>query len=147
MGAKYVAWSVVERTTETELQLIASGMLWAPDIGDTQHYGQLFLFRCLFEQLVEHTEKEHSAVHWIGERFVHQGSIGHGQSSEEINLRLATMKSVMPYMYMVRNTDWKTWFKRNSGDRTTDRVFVVPTPHQADAAGIACYGAAKCFGQ
>ena len=143
MGSKYLAWSIVERRGE-ELVPVHSGMLYCPPIGDTKSFGQLFLFRCLFEQFALVDMPAMGVSHWIAERFVHQGMMGHSQSSEEINLRLATMKAVIPQMYMVRNTDWKSWFKRIT-TVAADEFFVTPTPHQADSSGIACYGAAKCF--
>lgn len=143
MGSKYVAWSIIQRQCDN-LVLLNSGMLYCPPIGETKAFGDLFLFRCLFEQLALVDMREEGVSRWIAERFVHQGMTGHSQSSEEINLRLATMKAAIPSLYMVRNTDWKSWFKRTTS-KTTDEFFLTPTPHQADSTGIACFGAAKCF--
>lgn len=145
MGGKYVAWYVMERQDE-EFVPYAFGTIHCPDIGPTKDFGQLFQFRCLFETFVFQDLADMGVKHAIAERFVYQGRMGHGQSAEEINLRLATMKSVLPNLYMVRNTDWKTWFRRITGMDAPDFYRTV-TPHQGDAGGIALYGSVKCFGQ
>lgn len=133
-GRSYIAWAVVRGTVEDGFKLYRHGFIYPPDIGATGNFGSsLLLWDGFFDQFLRGDLKVDA---FAVERFVKMmGSAG--SSSEDVNLRVARM--VRPNGFLVRNVDWKSWMKRYGHPDGAPALFKTPTPHEADAAGIAMY--------
>lgn len=133
-GRSYIAWAVIQGNLESGFSLYRHGFIYPPDLGSTAHFGSsLLLWDGFFENfLVNDLQPDAFAV----ERFIKmQGSAG--SAAEDVNLRVARM--VRPNGFLVRNVDWKSWMKKKIHPDGAPGVFRTPTPHEADAAGIALY--------
>lgn len=133
-GRSYTAWAVLRGTARDGFELYRHGLLFPPDIGATKTFGRsLPYWGSFFQVFIEFDLKPHI----IGiERFVYRPG-GQGQGAEDINLRIPAM--IDPRTYLVRNTDWKRYFTKYVCSEGTLPYFGTPTPHEADAAGIAMY--------
>lgn len=136
MGRKYIAWAVVRGTYTTGFTLYRHGLLYPPDIGDTSTFGTSLPFWTGF--FWTFVSRDLKPVAFGVERFVYRPG-GQGSGSEDINLRIPGM--VGPNAHLIRNTEWKSWFKRNVDADGSAHFFGTPTDHEADAAGIALYTA------
>jgi hypothetical protein len=136
-GRNYVAWAVLRGSPEDGFVLHRHGLLFPPDLGETSIYGtSLLLWAFFFEWFVLNDIRPTA---WAVERFTYRPG-SEGASSEDINIRLPGMTG--PGAFLVRNTDWKSWFHDNvkaKEDGGTHSFFHTPTPHEADAAGMALY--------
>lgn len=133
-GRNYVAWAVLRGSTDVGFMLHRHGTLMLPDIGDTASFGRSLKFwEMFFEWFLL---KDLRPTAWAVERFTYRPG-SQGQGAEDINLRLPGMSG--PGVFLVRNTDWKSWFHRTVKEEGTQSFFRTPTPHEADAAGIALY--------
>jgi len=142
MGRNYVAWAVVRGSLDQGFQLHRHGLLYPPDLGSTKNFGHTLTYWSHFFWMFLTLDLK---PHGYGvERFVYRPG-GQGAGAEDINLRLAGMMS--PAGFLVRNTDWKTWFKRNVDSEGSLHYFRTPTEHEADAAGIALYTASVLWGR
>jgi hypothetical protein len=134
MGRNYVAWALIEGNQQDGYIVERHGMMYPPEIGDTFSFGRgLTLWSGFFLTFLREDLQADAAA---AERFVKMKG-GAGASAEDINLRIAGM--VSPGTWLVRNVDWKTWFKRNVHPEGAPAFFSMPTEHEADAAGIAFY--------
>lgn len=135
-GRKYVAWAVVVGLPSTGFRLYRHGLIYAPEMGDTWSFGRSLRFWESFFHMFMTRDLRVDA--WVVERFKNQaGRAGLGAASEEINLQIPAMSG--PAARLVRNTDWKAWFKRYVHPEGAPAYFATPTPHEADAAGLALY--------
>jgi hypothetical protein len=135
-GRDYVAWASVVGDLETGFSLERHGILYPPTLGNTKHFGgSLHFWSCAFGIFLR--EDLQPSIYGI-ERFVYTPG-GKGGGSEDINLRLPGMWGVGAHY--VRNTDWKSWFKRNVDKEGAQHHFRLGTPHESDSAGIATYTA------
>jgi hypothetical protein len=135
MGRNYVAWATVRGTFNSGFHLHRHGFLFPPELGSTYEFGStLNKWSNIFSWFVV---KDLNADAWAAERFVYRPG-GQGSGAEDICLRLGAM-GVPSDGHMVRNTDWKSWFKRSVSPNGTQAFFCTPTEHEADAAGIALY--------
>lgn len=133
-GRNYVSWAVIRGNVHKGFRLKRHGFIYPPDIGSTANFGSsLRLWASFFEVFLRKDLKPDA---FAVERFIKmQGSAG--SAAEDVNLRVAHM--VAPDGYLVRNVDWKSWMKRHIHPDGAPAVFKTPTPHEADAAGIALY--------
>lgn len=133
-GRAYIAWAVLEGSTSEGWTLARHGFIYPPDLGSTSNFGSsLMLWDGFFDIFVR---EDLQASYFAVERFIKmQGSAG--SAAEDVNLRVARM--VRPNGFLVRNVDWKSWMKRMVHPEGAPAVFKTPTPHEADAAGIAFY--------
>lgn len=138
MGRKYVAYAVLEYSDDVGYEVVRHGLMFPPDIGGTADFGRsLKQWENEFQMFVRHDLE----VSLYGvERFTYRPG-SQGQSSEEINLRIVGMQG--PGSSNIRNTDWKSWFKREVHSGGAEEFFSFPTPHECDAAGIGLYTACK----
>lgn len=142
MGRNYIAWAVVEGNEVDGWSLVRHGTLYPPDLGDTANYGQcLRFFSWFFEWFVIN---DMDVDYYGAERFIKMKG-GAGTASEDINMYLGQM--VLPHSRNVRNTDWKSWFKRHVHPDGAPAFFSTPTSHEADASGIALYTAQVLVGR
>ena len=139
-GRKYIAWALICGNADTGFELERHGLLYPPDLGDTKSFGMsLRLWDSFFWAFVRGDLQPMA----MGiERFTYRPG-GTGGGSEDINLRLPAMMGHSSYL--IRNTEWKSWFKRNVHKEGSEEYFGLPTPHEADAAGIALYTASVLF--
>jgi hypothetical protein len=134
MGRNYVAWATVRGTAQHGFRLHRHGMLYGPELGDTATFGRSLTFWPSFFQHFVYNELGVKA--YAAERFTYRPG-GAGGASEEINIQIAGMGG--PGGHLVRNTDWKSWFKKHVHADGAPGFFHTPTTHEADAAGIALY--------
>ena len=134
MGSKYVAWSVLRYSAEFGWEPDRHGIIYPPSIGDTFDFGNnLGLWNTFFCHFV----KEDLNVDAYGvERFTYRPG-SQGQSSEAINLQLPGMRGLNSFL--IRNTEWKSWFKRTVSKDGAEAFYGMSTPHECDASGIALY--------
>ena len=134
MGRNYVAFALIAGNQHDGYCVERHGMMYPPEIGDTFNFGRgLTLWSGFFQTFVrDDLQADASAV----ERFVKMKG-GMGASAEDINLRVAHMAG--PGVWLVRNVDWKAWFKRAVHPEGAPAFFSMPTEHECDAAGIAYY--------
>ncbi len=138
MGRKYVAFSVLEYTEELGYTPVRHGLIFPPDIGDTDNFGySLKQWEYEFQNFVENDLEV--SLYGI-ERFTYRPG-SQGQSAEEINLRIVGMQGTGSVN--IRNTEWKSWFKRNVCADGAEAFYGFSTPHECDAAGIGLYTAVK----
>lgn len=137
VGCNYVAWAVLRGSVNSGFSLYRHGLLTTPDLGETEVFGtSLGHWHHFFEWFVL---KDVRPTAWAVERFTYRPG-SQGSSSEDINIQIPAMTG--PGAFLVRNTEWKTYFhnnvlsKENGG---TQGFFHTPTPHEADACGIALY--------
>jgi hypothetical protein len=134
MGRNYISFAVMRTVTNDEIVLLRYGFIELPDIGDTKHFGtNLLVWRHFFEWFVRFDVRPDVIC---AERFTYRP--GTGQAAEEINLFLAQMAGLNTHF--VRNTDWKGWLKKTIKTDNWQKYFGTPTPHEADAIGLAAYG-------
>ena len=134
MGRNYVAWAVVRGSFTAGFSLYRHGLIYDQPIGDTLNFGGSLNAWRGFLDVFKALDLKPTAC--AAERFVYRPG-SQGQSAEEINLRLSAMKD--ENTFLVRNTDWKSWFKRSVNKNGSLAHFRTPTEHEADAAGIALY--------
>lgn len=135
-GRKYIAWAVVTEYNQGEWSLSRHGLIYPPPLGNTKSFGHTTrMWSYMFDVFMEY-DLDVSAFGI--ERFVYTPG-GRGSGSEDINLRLPGMSRVGSHL--IRNVDWKVWFKKNVNSEGAYEHFGTPTPHEADAAGIALYTA------
>ena len=140
MGRNYIAWAVVRGTFDTGFELHRHGLLYPPDLGSTKHFGvSLGYWSSFFRMFV--TEDLQTSVYGV-ERFVYRPG-SQGAAAEDINLRITGMTGVG--CSLIRNVEWKSWFKRHVDAEGSQHYFRLPTGHEADAAGIALYTASVLF--
>ncbi len=136
-GRNYVAWAVLRGSVDSGFSLYRHGLLLLPDLGPIGEFGRsLSFWRSFFEWFVL---KDLRPTAWAIERFNYRPG-SQGQGSEDINLHIPAMLG--PGVFLVRNTEWKMWFHNNVRSKETGgshSFFRTPTPHEADAAGIALY--------
>ena len=137
MGRNYVAWAVLRGSYDCGFSLYRHGIATTPDLGETEVFGtSLVHWQFFFEWFVL---KDLRPTAWAIERFTYRPG-SQGSSSEDINLQIPAMNG--PGAFLVRNTEWKNWFHstvKEKEDGGTHSFFHTPTPHEADAAGIALY--------
>jgi len=137
MGRKYIAWAVLRGSVERGFLLHRHGLLYPPDLGSTKLFGaSLRMWESFFWTFVYRDLKPTAMA---AERFTYRPG-GQGASAEDINLRLPAMAG--PNTFYFRNTEWKNWLHRNVCPKDQGGAlsfFGTPTPHEADAAGIALY--------
>ena len=140
LGRKYQAWAVVRGSDKRGFSLFRHGLLYPPDLGNTSPFGSsLPSWSTFFQTFINHDLKPHA----MGvERFVYRPG-GQGAGAEDINLRIPAM--VGPSTFLIRNVEWKSYFKRHVWADGPEAYFGTPTPHEADAAGIALYTASVLF--
>jgi hypothetical protein len=133
-GRNYIAWAVIRGNTKLGFRLYRHGFIYPPDLGSTAAFGSSLLFWDGFFETFLRGDLRPDA--FAVERFIKmQGSAG--SAAEDVNLRVARM--VRPDGFLVRNVDWKSWMKKKIHPEGAPAVFKTPTPHEADAAGIALY--------
>lgn len=133
-GRNYVAFAVIEGNAIEGFELYRHGFIYPPDLGATADFGSSLQFWDGFFNVFLRNDLEVKA--FAVERFIKMmGSAG--SAAEDVNLRVSRM--VGPDGFLVRNVDWKSWMKRNVHPDGAEAVFKTPTPHEADAAGIALY--------
>lgn len=131
-GRKYIAWALLEGVDN--LTVTRHGMLFPPSLGPTADFGQSIK---PWNDLVWAFLTFDLKPDVIGiERFVYTPG-GKGAGAEEINLRIPAILG--PEARLVRNVDWKSWFKRSVNADGAHDHFKLHTPHESDAAGIAMY--------
>jgi hypothetical protein len=133
-GRSYTAFAVIRGNVSQGFKLYRHGFIYPPDLGSTANFGSsLLLWDAFFENFLRNDLKVDA---FAVERFIKmQGSAG--SAAEDVNLRVGRM--VRPGGFLVRNVDWKSWMKRHIHEDGAPAVFRTPTPHEADAAGIALY--------
>lgn len=133
-GRNYISWAVIKGTIGSGFKLKRHGFMYPPGLGGTTSFGSsLRLWGGFFEHFLR---KDLKVDAYAVERFIKmQGSAG--SAAEDVNLRVAHMTG--PDGFLVRNVDWKSWMKRHIHPDGAPAVFKTPTPHEADAAGIALY--------
>lgn len=142
MGRNYVAWARAVQNERGNFVIDRHGLLYPPDLGDTDHFGLSLPFWGFF---FDHFVRQEICARSYGvERFTYAPG-SKGSAAEDINLRVAQMTG--PGCILVRNTDWKSWFHKNIHEKGTLDYFGFPTPHECDAAGIALYTASRHLGQ
>lgn len=134
MGRNYVAWATVEGDPTNGYMVDRHGIIYPPDLGDTSSFGRSLSLWAGFFQIFLQQDLKPSA--WAIERFVKMKG-GAGAAAEDINLRIPGMTG--PNGYLVRNVDWKVWFKKHVHPEGAPAYFRMPTEHEADAAGLAYY--------
>jgi hypothetical protein len=135
MGRQYLAWAVVRGNQTDGFQLYRHGFLFPPT--DVKPFGSYLPLYSWFSQAFIQKDLMVSMI--VAERFTYRpGSTGQG--AEDINLLLGGLLLADVRVNLVRNTDWKSWFKR-SFSKESQEYFQTPTPHEGDAAGLALYGA------
>ena len=137
VGRNYIAWAVLRGSVNSGFSLYRHGLLTTQDLGETEVFGtSLGHWHHFFEWFVL---KDIRPTAWAVERFTYRPG-SQGSSSEDINLQIPAMTG--PGAFLVRNTEWKTYFHSNvlsKEEGGTHRFFGTPTSHEADACGIALY--------
>jgi hypothetical protein len=136
-GGNYVAWAVLRGSLDRGFLLYRHGLLMTPNLGDNSIFGtSLGFWASFFEWFVL---KDLRPTAWAVERFTYRPG-SQGGAAEDVNLQIPGMNG--PGAFLVRNTDWKTWFHNNVRSKEaggTQSFFHTPTQHEADACGIALY--------
>jgi hypothetical protein len=134
MGRQYIAWSTLVPTNSGGWEVERHGILYPPLMGNTEYFGSsLDLFRSFFQHFLTH---DLDVAAYASERFIKMmGSAG--SAAEDVNLLLGQMTG--PNQHMVRNVDWKRWFKAKVHPDGAPAFFATPTEHEADASGIGLY--------
>ena len=111
------------------------GIIYPPETHDTVNFGRHMHFYSAFVTWFLKTDIRASAVGI--ERFEYRP--GAGKYSEGVNLHVSALRAGWPTAYLVRPREWKTWFQRYVHKEGAQAFFGTPTPHEADAGGIALY--------
>ncbi len=141
-GATYMAWSVINLRPGTagdrigDWSLERHGLIAVPEIGKDAWWGHRLLSWSI--AVVEAFEQFEADVVGI-ERYTHR-ALGGGQHSEVVNVHIGAIAARMPVL-LFRNTDWKSWLKREHGGAEAPDVWPTSSPHESDSCGIAHYAA------